>query len=215
MSEKRYKIVNTTIKPPRLDSNGKDLRSAIERRGHSIQFRDENDKAISVSPGRARIVTKIDGGLTGLQRAGMISIEQIDDVSSALKEHTLDNGEQHASKKTTKKKKTASKKKSSKKKTSTTSKQKASAVEMGQDSHGEQSGRQDEGYEGAKNPDGASNHRVVAPHKKKSTRSRRQRNTDEQELNLEGTSVQEESSSQESFEDQGSSQNDVSSESTL
>jgi hypothetical protein len=164
MSEKRYKVVNTTVKKPRMEG-GKDLRKMIEKVGHSVQFRDENNKLTVLPPGRGTIVTKVDGGLLGLKRAGMVSIEEIENMATALKEHTLDKKDEKVQRKKAAKKK---------KKTS----RKASSVEMGKDTHGKDaSAEANEGYEGAKNPDGAGNHRVVAPSKKKkkkkSTRQRK------------------------------------------
>jgi hypothetical protein len=168
MIEKRFKVTNTTVKKPKIDpETNKDLRSAIERVGHSVSFRDENDKLIVLAPGRVRIVSHIDGGLLGFRRAGMVSIEEIKDVTTALKEHTLQE--------------TPIQKKEKPKVRS------AHAVEMGKDDHGEGKKVFDEGYEGAVNPDGASNHRVVAPHNKKGKKQRthKQRNADEALLNLE------------------------------
>lgn len=162
MSEKRYKVVNTTVKKPKM-KDGKDVRKMIEKVGHSVQFRDENNKLVVLPPGRGTIVNKVDGGLLGLKRAGMVSIDEIENMATALREHTLDKqGEKTERKQAAKKRATESRK--------------AKSVEMGRDDHGEGADQSaNEGYEGAKNPDGAGNHRVVAPNKKKKKKTRRQR----------------------------------------
>lgn len=172
MSDKRFKVTNTTIKVPRPDPKTKrDTRTAIEKVGHAIQFRDENDRVIILPPGRSRFVMKVDGGLLGLRRGDYCSIEEVGSISEVLKNQELDG---KGAKKVARKK--AAKKASGRK---------AKAVEMGQDTHGQiaKKAEQNSEYPGAVNPDGEPNFRVIAGKNKKGgkKRSRKQRNTDELE----------------------------------
>lgn len=182
----RYKITNTTVRPPKINQNGKDMRTAIERVGHAVSFRDEKDRTVILTAGRHRFVENIDGGLLGLQRGGYIKIEEVQDMATALKDHTVDEKAEPV-----KKKQTSTKKKTSKE---ASTKRKAIAVEMGQDDHAgnsEQAEPNSTEYHGAHNPDGEPNFRVIAKKKTKRTRkSKAQRNTDEAaaagELSYEG-----------------------------
>ena len=84
----KYEIRNITVKPVKKDSTRKDLRTAIERVGHPVQFRDEKDRTTVLPAGAHVIVNELDGGLMGLQRAGFISIVPIEGIATALKAHT-------------------------------------------------------------------------------------------------------------------------------
>ena len=129
----RFKITNITVRPPRLDSTGKDLRTAVERVGHPVQFRDDMDRPVILQPGRHYISNKIDGGLLGLQKGGFIKIEKIDDITQALQQHAFQEG---------------------RKAKPQAQGRKATAVQMGLDTHTQKSGAE---YEGAVNPDGDPN----------------------------------------------------------
>jgi len=86
----KYKIINTTIKPKRIDPvTKKDLRTAIERNGHPVSFPDvTTNQPVLVTQDRPRIVDQISPGLEGLARGGYIRIEVIKDVVTALRQHT-------------------------------------------------------------------------------------------------------------------------------
>lgn len=85
---KKYKITNTTIKPPRPHPRtGKDMRPAVERVGHGVSIRlGENDQII-VQPQRARLFDTLTEGMLRLRDGGFINIEEIGDVSDVLKNH--------------------------------------------------------------------------------------------------------------------------------
>jgi len=90
-SSKRYKIVNTTVKKPRLHpKTGEDLRPTVEKVGHNVAFRSDTNERIEVERHRPRIVSHVNEGMLRLQRGGFIRIEEIDDVTSVLQKHTLD-----------------------------------------------------------------------------------------------------------------------------
>ena len=94
--ELRYKLINTTIKPLLRDKRtGKDLRTAVEKVGHPVQFRDKKDNVIAIPAGRHRIVeeSEITGGILGLKRGGFIDIQSIKSIGDALKEYSLQDGE--------------------------------------------------------------------------------------------------------------------------
>lgn len=155
-TQAHYRITNTTVKKPRLDKNGKDLRTAQEKVGHYVSFKDDRGTIVRLPPSRSAIVRTLDTGLLNLREGHYVRIEQIEDIASALRSHKAEEAEA----------KPASKKKTSKKKT--TKKpgkraRKAKATEMGDTPKpGE--------YEGAVNPDGEPN--FVATAKSKETRKR-------------------------------------------
>jgi hypothetical protein len=134
----KYRITNTTVKPPRVGPSGKDTRTTIERVGHFVQWRDEQDRMISFPVGSPKFVNKVDGGLMGLARGGYIKIEKIGDVTEVLEEHAYPVRPKAAPAKTAKR---------------------ASAVQMGLDTHESKGGAE---YEGAVNPDGDPNFLVTA-----------------------------------------------------
>ena len=83
----KYMITNTTVKPVRRDASGKDVRTALERVGHPVQFRDENDRTVALLAGQRHLITKMDGGILGLQRGGFVKIEPVKDIAEALAQH--------------------------------------------------------------------------------------------------------------------------------
>jgi hypothetical protein len=148
MTEK-FKVTNTTVKPQRIDPATKsDQRSALEKRGHAVQFRDESDRPIMLQAGQSTIVSRLDAGLLGLQRGGFINIEKIDNIADALKQHSYQpsNHQKNAEIR------------------------KAKANQMGMENYKTAGGSE---YEGAVNPDGDPNFLVKArsskaPKKKRS-----------------------------------------------
>lgn len=82
----KFKITNTTVKSPKI-VEGQDTRSATEKRGHAVSFRDERNNPVMLQAGQSTIISNVDGGILGLQRGGFVKIESIKDITSALKEH--------------------------------------------------------------------------------------------------------------------------------
>jgi len=88
--KRKYKIINTTIKPLRRDpKTGADLRSSTEKVGHPVSFRNEKDQVVLVHQSQPRIVDELSEGILRLQRGGFIHIEEIDDVITALRQHAV------------------------------------------------------------------------------------------------------------------------------
>lgn len=85
----KYKIINTTVKKPRLGPGGVDLRSWTEKLGHGVQFRNAAGEIVKVDANRPRITDFVNEGMLRLQRGGFIRIEEISDVTEVLKKHTL------------------------------------------------------------------------------------------------------------------------------
>ena len=142
----KYEVRNTTVKPVRKDASGKDLRSAAERVGHPVQWRDTQDRVQVLAVGRHKIVSEVDNGLMSLARVGFISIIKLKDISVALKAHTFKSSDARPSARDTKA--TAAKEAGSP--------GKAKATEMGRQDHSQISEATGE-YEGAVNPDGQPN----------------------------------------------------------
>lgn len=144
-----YRIINTTVKKPRLDKQGKDVRTAVERVGHAVSFKGDRGQDIILSATRSVILKDLDEGLLGLQRGNYVRIEQIKDVAEALKQHA-EEGTEARSERT----KAAAAKRADGRR--------AKAVEMGETPDLPDA---DDEYEGAINPDGKPN--FVATAKKK------------------------------------------------
>lgn len=158
---KKYKIINTTVKPPRTNpKTGADLRSAVERVGHNVSFRLESGERIEVERHRPRIVNQVNEGMLRLQRGRYIRIEEIDDVTDILQKHTLENKKADLFKPDEVVK--------SEDEVAHASASKAKAVQMGEDSYQQKSGSE---AEGAINPDGDPNFVVRA--EKNAKRSRK------------------------------------------
>lgn len=135
MGEK-YKVTNTTVKPARL-VDGKDLRPAVERKGHAVSFRDEKNTPIMLQAGQSTIVSNLDSGLLGLQRGGFVKIEKIEDITTALQEHAYKpTNHQHNA-----------------------NVRKAKTAQMGVENYKQNGGSE---HEGAVNPDGDPNFLVKA-----------------------------------------------------
>jgi hypothetical protein len=84
----KYKITNTTIKAPRLNADGVDVRKAIEKVGHGVSFRDDKNGLIAIhARDNPRIMNEVSEGMYRLQAGGLISIEEIDGVAAVLRDH--------------------------------------------------------------------------------------------------------------------------------
>ena len=90
MNVKKYKIINTTVKPPKLNPRtGADMRTMTDKVGYTVSVRTDKNEMIMVDKLRPKIVDHLNEGMLRLMRGGFIRIEQIDDVTSILKQHTL------------------------------------------------------------------------------------------------------------------------------
>jgi hypothetical protein len=88
---KRYKLINTTVKPPKLHPRtGQDLRSTVDKVGHSLEVILDNGASVIIDKYRPRIVDHVNEGMHRLQRTGLLKIEVIEDVTAMLKPHVLD-----------------------------------------------------------------------------------------------------------------------------
>lgn len=88
-AQKRYKVINTTIKAARLNEQGRDTRTASERVGHAVGIRLDNGKTVMVTPTRPAMLPFINESILRRAREGMLEIQQISGIEDALKEHTL------------------------------------------------------------------------------------------------------------------------------
>jgi hypothetical protein len=145
MSEK-FKITNTTVKAQRI-VDGKDVRSAVEKKGHAVSFRDERNSPIMLQAGQSTIISNLDSGLLGLQRGGFVKIEKIDDIATALQEHAYKPTAQQHNKQV----------------------RKAKTAQMGVENYKQKGGSE---HEGAVNPDGDPNFLVKATRKAKPRQKR-------------------------------------------
>lgn len=86
----KYKITNTTVKEPKLHPRtNKDLRTATERVGHSVELRTDSGEQIIVTTTRPKVIDKLNEGIMRLQRGRFIRIEEIGDITAELKKHTV------------------------------------------------------------------------------------------------------------------------------
>lgn len=156
--QKKFKIVNTTVKAVRKDPvTGNDVRSASERVGHPVSFLSDKGEIVMVTQSQPRIIDALNEGVLHLSRGGYIRIEEIDDVVTVLKNHVdtssrstdlfaPDQAAQVAA--------PAAK----------TEDRSAKAKEMGLDNYAQASGKE---LDGAVNPDGDPNFLVTAPRQPK------------------------------------------------
>lgn len=135
-----------------MSSQGRDLRNAVERVGHSVSFKGDRNQDIVLQATRSVILKDVDEGLFGLQRGNYIRIEPIKDIAEALKEHTSNRGDDRASRS-----RAASDRRGDNRK--------ASATEMG---NSPKAYDENDEYEGAINPDGKPNFIATAGKKKAS-----------------------------------------------
>lgn len=154
-SQERYKVINTTVKKPRLDPvTKKDMRTAGERVGHSISIRLLGGQSVMVTPQREGIVPYVDEGMLKLVREGKIVIQKFGDVTQVLADHAL----------TSKAVAAAEPKNPARSADHGTGRAQdqrnvAHAVEMGRDDYREGTSTE---YAGATNPDGNPNFLVTA-----------------------------------------------------
>lgn len=87
--QKRYKVTNVTVRPQRINSVTKqDERTAIERVGYSVSWREDNSPHNTVlGPNQLKIVSSLTDGMIGLSHDGLIKIEEFGDISEVLQAH--------------------------------------------------------------------------------------------------------------------------------
>lgn len=88
---KRYKVTNTTQKPPKLNAQGRDVRPIRDRVGNPVQFVVEGrngSRKVTIQAGRSAIVEDLNEGMLKLFRKGLIVVEPIKDISDELKHFT-------------------------------------------------------------------------------------------------------------------------------
>lgn len=90
MSNKKYRIINTTVKQPYKDSNGRDARTMDERIGHAVQFTDARGQKHIIYAGRDKIVSDLTTGMLNLSERDFIRIEEIADITDTFKDHVKD-----------------------------------------------------------------------------------------------------------------------------
>lgn len=89
MKDSKYKVTNTTVKPPRLDpKTKKDLRTMVEKVGHVVTFADSTGRKHTLYQHKPAIVSEVNQGILNLQQGGFVKIERVDDISEILKSHT-------------------------------------------------------------------------------------------------------------------------------
>ena len=174
-SSRRYIVTNSTIKEPRLGPGGKDVRKLQEKNGYVVQFRDSIGNVRMVTPkkwgGNPVMVSDLTEGLFDMYHKGLIDIEEIDDISTTLKKHTLKQPISTNEPRAVVEERVAEVRASEGIPAPTPApfKKKAKAVEMG-GSPSEKEKNQ-ETYPGAINPDGKDNFTVIAPRGKKGNQS--------------------------------------------
>ena len=166
MAKVKYKITNTTRKPPNIDPvTGKDRRKVIEKVGHNVMFKDEEKNPILLTPTTApALIGELNHGIIRMFKEGLISIEEVEDVTVLLKQHALQKKEAAEAKPARVPQKVAPDLgvEVAKTQPQPVEPKKAKAVEMGRDQHGEDVAETGE-YPGAVNPDGPPNFAVTAP----------------------------------------------------
>lgn len=94
MSEKKYLLINTTVKEPYM-LNGKDARTALEKVGHAVKI---NDSDI-LGPGETAVVDQVTGSQIKLRNEGYISIEECDGIGQVLQNQAYSKGNTKQSRK--------------------------------------------------------------------------------------------------------------------
>jgi hypothetical protein len=98
-NHKRWKVTNVTVRPQRMDQKtGVDARTAIEKNGYSVSWREENTNNranIVLGPGQAKIVSELTDGLINLFQGGLVQVEEFADIADILKAHTAQGTRTH------------------------------------------------------------------------------------------------------------------------
>jgi len=163
----RFKLVNTTVKKPRLHpKTAADLRTAIERVGHDVEVILNSGTPLRIEKHRPRIVDHVNEGMHRMEHYGYIRIEPIEDVTAVLKHHTMVTKDTIL--------KPDENVKYEELQSKPFEKREAKVVMMGESSV-EDVKKAESKYEGAVNPDGEPNFSVTASKDMKVNRKRPQR----------------------------------------
>ena len=169
---KKVKITNTTVKKPKI-INGKDVRTALERVGHGVQFTDGANRRIRLNPTKSIITEPTDPGLIKLSQAGYIKIEQGADIADQFKNLSLNPSKVSAPKSVEVKKEVVEEVVEQVVEEPT---RMAHAVEMGKDEH---SGSDFLNDDDAVDPDGKPNFVVQAPSAETRSKKKRKKRNNE------------------------------------
>jgi hypothetical protein len=86
-AKKRYKIINDTIKPIKLNAKGQDMRSTRDRVGSVAQFYiGEPPVLTTIYQNRSTIIDELNDQVIGLHKKGAVTIEVINDITDELKQ---------------------------------------------------------------------------------------------------------------------------------
>lgn len=91
-TKRRYKIINDTIKPLKLNSKGQDMRPNRDKTGSAVQFyTDESPSAklVTIYQNKSTIVDELTNQIMGLHKRGKIIIETINDITDELKSFSV------------------------------------------------------------------------------------------------------------------------------
>ena len=174
---KRFVIHNTTVKPKRLDRNGKDTRAISEKKGYIIQFRDENGGTKAVRPpswgdSNPVITTHLDQGLLDLHTQGLIRIEETEDISSTFGLYSYNNSAAPTPEPAPAAP-TPEAPVDLAPPTGEENQPKVNVSQMGDQDYSKEDVAGDHGYPGARNPDGKDNFTVVATGKPKDKKKKK------------------------------------------
>jgi len=88
MKDTKYKVTNTTVKPPKVDPKTKrDLRTMVEKVGHAVTFVDNTGRKHTLYQHKPVMVSELNQGILNLKDGGFVKIEKVDDISEILKPH--------------------------------------------------------------------------------------------------------------------------------
>lgn len=159
LNEKRYLLSNITVKAPRINpQTGKDERTAIERGGHAISYRDAQDRVMLIQPNSTpHIVSDLNEGILRMHHEGLMGVKEVKDFSEILAMRQA--AGERTERRGVKKPQTPAFREEAK----PAGRRQARAVEMGQDSSRQRQEADASESQGAVNPDGEPNFVVRAP----------------------------------------------------
>ena len=81
-TDRRYKITNNTIKAPRLDSKGRDMRPNRDKVGHGVSFDKEgvvgDERHVTLYAGKHAMVKELSESILTLHKRQLVTIEVVD-----------------------------------------------------------------------------------------------------------------------------------------
>ena len=163
VNQKRWKVTNITVRQPRVDPTTKqDLRTAIERVGYNVSWKEEKDPNCTVlGPSQLRIVSRVTDGMIALANDGLLKIEEFGDIGDVLQTHASTGKRvQRRGVKGQAAPMFAEQEPSALQAAGPRGRREARAAEMGQDNYAQKGGVE---HEGAMNPSGDPNFVARAP----------------------------------------------------